>query len=731
MTKLAAAEDGPTFEQQFGILANAQISNQYPKLDQMKLAFQLIDKADDNSSAVGAAVYLVGRTVIFIPAFYRNGKIDTGDMMFLAESQQFLPISDPWLAWIQNKELPSAGEIVPDDTMTEAQMANAITIREITDPILKTASVYLKGLLRTAKDLSKIDSGVSILDTALKMGKTASETLLDQFIGNHDFLNAALHFYSGDDIDTFAKTASEMAQEVEPVKVVLPFTKEAKELTPEESEIMMRDGYIIKRAAAEHLPSVVLRKSRVKDSFKTVSAPGRYRLLTMDGGVKECLVMRTDHLDCGCCKDEVNTYPGNTESGLPNGDWSDLPGSNPKKVMEHAINGTGLCALTEKSARDIVKLPEDAMAMNTQSDEDFRSSDIDGYGESLTPGNVKELSYSGTILCPDGTAYTGCGSYMAKGDAWYSKWSPNKMMTVSKDSSQKSPIIAEQYVILPQGSRYLSGVENEIKPVSEDEKASSDNEVKASKPAPFVSWASFDAFLKNYENKNYDTVKITASGNDVRISGPKSPVDSDIEVLSVKEASLRLVKDYDIDPDIARGMLADCMAKSASGIATESYLITKEAMRIDEPRDASLAAHTQPNIGPVHNFVQMPAVTENPEQLQKAVTIAAEQGIKDVFDVTTFKLLVRQNRFVEEVQGDLPLFMQVLDSLCRKLFLLYCHTEDFEHQYGTVKLKSLEESLKNTLDSMSDLTIFFKMRSAGADTSAGQDGGDLMRGYDL
>ena len=725
MTKLAAAEDGPTFEQQFGILANAQISNQYPKLDQMKLAFQLIDKADDNSSAVGAAVYLVGRTVIFVPAFYRNGKIDTGDMMFLAESQQFLPISDPWLAWVQNKELPSAGELVPDDTMTEAQMANAITIREITDPILKTASVYLKGLTRTAKDMAKIDSGVSILDTALRMGKQASETLLDRFIGDNDFLNAALHFYSGDEIDAFAKTASEMAQEVETVNVILPFTKEAKELTPEESEIMMRDGYIIKRAAAEHLPSVVLRKSRVKDSFKTVSAPGRYRLLTMDGGVKDCLVMRMEG-GCKCCCDA----PGiNTDTGLPHGEWSDLPGSNPKKVMERAINGTGLCAITSKDVKGVVKLPEDAMAMNTQADEEFRPSDIEGYGKAMTPGSVKETSYSGIVLCPDGTAYSGFNSFVAKGDAWFNKWSPDKMMTVSKDASQKSPIISEQYIILPQGSRYI-GNEGEPEIVTNAD-SSKDNDVKDAKPAPFVSWGSFDVFLKNFENKNYDTVKITASGNDVRISGPKSPVDSDIEVLSVKEASLHLVRDYDIDPDIARGMLADCMAKSASGIATESYLITKQAMRIDEPKDATLPAHTQPNIGPVHNFVQMPAITENPEQLQKAVTIAAEQGIKDVFDVTTFKLLVRQNRFVEEVQGDLPLFMQVLDSLCRKLFLLYCHTDDFEHQYGTVKLKSLEESLKNTLDSMSDLTIFFKMRSAGTDTSVGQDGGDLMRGYDL
>ena len=51
MTKRATEEDGPSFEQQFGILANAVISDKFPQLDQMKLAFQLIDKTDDNTKA--------------------------------------------------------------------------------------------------------------------------------------------------------------------------------------------------------------------------------------------------------------------------------------------------------------------------------------------------------------------------------------------------------------------------------------------------------------------------------------------------------------------------------------------------------------------------------------------------------------------------------------------------------------------------------------------------------
>ena len=49
--------EGPSFEQQFGILANAQITDKYPSLSTYQIAFQLLDKDDDNTRASGAVVY--------------------------------------------------------------------------------------------------------------------------------------------------------------------------------------------------------------------------------------------------------------------------------------------------------------------------------------------------------------------------------------------------------------------------------------------------------------------------------------------------------------------------------------------------------------------------------------------------------------------------------------------------------------------------------------------------
>ena len=110
---------------------------------------------------------------------------------------------------------------------------------------------------------------------------------------------------------------------------------------------------------------------------------------------------------------------------------------------------------------------------------------------------------------------------------------------------------------------------------------------------------------------------------------------------------------------------------------------------------------------------------------------AAQNGIKEVFDVTTLKLLVRNSHFFDDIQEDIPLLMRTLDSLCRKLFQFYWHTDKMEEKYGLVKMKALEESLKTSLDSLSELTVFFKLRSVDGTGSTGDTMGDLMSGQML
>lgn len=697
MAKMAAAEDGPSFEQQFGILANADVVNKYPKLDNMKLAFQLIDQKNDQA-AMGAVVYMVGTTVIFVPAFYKNGKLETGDMMFLPQTQQFLPLSDPWLAWVEQKNLQQPGEVVeePDAELINSQRAT--TIKDYTDPIIKTACVYLRGLLRTDPDLTKTASAFGLTDMALAMGKTASERLIDELADNKTFLNATLRFYDGDAIAEFAKTAALVYDKPDTVKVILPFTKEARLLNKAERTRLDEDGFLIKRAAETPSPTVI-RKRQAKHMFIGVNHAGKYKMPLANSDLIDVIALPvcdiSDTRDLPSL-DNDKTYgdPGRaTAAAGMLADWLYLAGDSGQR-----LTGTRI-ALSD-------------------SYEPFNFDMVSGKGAKLdntTPVGGSEYYF----VCPDGVAYkiNNYGIRLTNDGVWAYEYGPEGKCILVKGSNddQLTPIHDGNVVLIPSKTRVITV------PYSDELTGS------AKKLAGLVAFNALDVFYNNFISQVYDKVKITSNGDGVVIND--GAADGDVMV-SIKEASLKLVRDHGIDPDTARDMIKDASAGAGSGnIRTETYLITKTAEDINQGwQDSSVPMHETRNIGPQHTFEAMPMEPFDPAKMTEAVTKAAETGIKEVFDVTAFKLLVRQNDFMEEVQEDIPRFMNVLDALCRKLFLLYWHTEDFEDKYGAIKLKLLEQSLKNALDSLSEITIFFKMRNTDG---MGDDGGDLMRGHSL
>lgn len=698
LSKRAAGEDGPSFEQQFGILTNAVIVDKFPQLDSMKLAFQLIEKSDDNSEACGAAVYTVGQSVIFVPSFFKNNKLHTGDMMLIADTQQFLPLSDPWLSWIKNKDLNSSGEEIPAEIAEEVGDSKGTTVRDISDPIIKTASVYLKGLLKVDPDFTKTASDTHLLETVIGMGKKASSGMLDLLIGDTNYLNAALNFYSADELDTFAKVASYEEEEAATVELILPLDKEAKSLNEQELAELHRDGYFIRKtAAADDFTPNVIEASTVPNLFVQLGEPGSCKVLRTDGTLTEAFAL----LQIGSGRWDI-TVDKFSDCCLPSDPWGS---KEPKFVV--AIDGTAY----KMPAKSLVYMePSKGTA-----DEAAKTigKPIEDYP--AIPSNC-------VMVFPDRSCFIWDDCLFERGkDGWTDGMS---VLRVDNSGQVARPYCKGDTITLPKGTRILNFAE--IRRDGEHDNRYTSTGIKYIKTLPdCVTLATLPSFLEQYHSKNNNKVRLYSNGNEFTISGDKT---EGTKTAASKEAAFELVSNYGISPDIAKEMLKQASAgASYYKPVSKVYYIDKSAA--DYTETANIGYKSVADNGPVEEQVAMPELTNiDVNNLKTMVTNAAANGVKEVFDVGTMLLLTRQNHFFDEIQDDLPLFMRTLDSLCKKLFQFYWHTDKMEEKYGMVKMKYLEETIKCTLDSLSELTIFFKLRTVDGSGITGDTAGDLMSG---
>ena len=732
LIKKADGEDGPSFEQQFGILANAQVVDKFKQLDTMKLAFQLIDKEDDNSNACGATVYMVGKTVIFVPAFFKNGKIKTGDMMFIAQSQQFLPLTDPWLAWLKTKDLNDAGQTVEPELLDNMLSSKGTTIRNLADPIVKTAAKelipskniqnmyfwlkpcgleksasqaeaimssaesrfstgYMRGLLKLNPDLTKTETDMNVLDQSIRMGKTATERMLDKLIKSPDFLNATLTFYGPESVVAFTKKASELDTEKSNISLILPFDEESKTLTAQEQKALYKDGFFIKRAADEGPAPSVTRYKQVSNLFSVLDGSCKAQLLQMDGSVKDVTVLSMSDTDkCRVHCGSVATSDSYATGRLPTKVSCEDPERAFLALFSDGDTGTYLPLGTMCIASSKQELkPEDVSKLGRE----WKDSDSD---------NNRDDDYWEVVVTPDGHCFE---KTMLIGY--------NKVVSVAdKDRDLKVPMITRNSVILPAGCRIV----RVARTGKDSEKV----------PTEFVTMGSLDPFITEYCNKKYHKLSIYHNGSDYVVSGDKS--EKTAMSVSLKEAAYHLVKDYGIEPGMAKVMLKDASnGTSFNRPRSTMYLVEKRASDGDW-EESNIGMSTHVNQPPQVSNTEMPAYLQDPNMLAQAVQTAAESGIKEVFDITALKLIARKDRFFDEIQDDLPMFMQVLDSLCRKLFQFYWHTDRMEEKYGLVKMKALEDSLKTTIDSLSEITVFFKMRTVDGSGTTRDSAGDLMTG---
>ncbi len=111
-------------------------------------------------------------------------------------------------------------------------------------------------------------------------------------------------------------------------------------------------------------------------------------------------------------------------------------------------------------------------------------------------------------------------------------------------------------------------------------------------------------------------------------------------------------------------------------------------------------------------YRQYPQFTDHQLQLSQQVgQQASQQGTRELFDTTSVGTLLKSVGRGSLIDRHLPDLFKALDSLGRIFVNFFWHNEDMEDRYGKQDLPELEDSLRNTFESLGDVLLFLKQKT--------------------
>lgn len=93
----AAASDIQTFESSLATIGRSALYAKAPAMAKHEIGFQVLDNDDDNSRAVGVFGFRVGRRLLYVPLFYRDGVVKGTEQLRDPRRKITVPLSDNWV----------------------------------------------------------------------------------------------------------------------------------------------------------------------------------------------------------------------------------------------------------------------------------------------------------------------------------------------------------------------------------------------------------------------------------------------------------------------------------------------------------------------------------------------------------------------------------------------------------------------------------------------------------
>jgi hypothetical protein len=736
------------FEQSFSNIAHAYLRNTAPTLLDHEVGFQLLDKDEEGSRAIGVFAFTVGSQVLYAPVFFLNGELKGNELLYIKNQDMFVPLTEAWLQYIMARKPIDIGSSV------EKQYVNS----NLSNPRLLELS-HSPNQLKLGSHVKKwahaFMPAYAELQTA-DLGKLAAE--LKSLIGQDGKIS----------VDSCLKVASaEGLQAIcdwmdNDVHIAEQFQK-WHGMEKLAAAVQGAESRRYKRSAME-LPDLPQQKS--DDLYGNVDVYLNIDMLPDDIKDPELEYFYSHSIlvrDGRALDEKAQLLDENTDlvldSPAQTGVYQVLgrSGEFDKKVLlANPVSSKGIARNTyvvldtDGSPRKRTAYKKDQLFVN-QSQADSRLAFNDWFDKltsvKLTGSDAEEWSSSKP-------AYMG----ITKDGRATSQFTVSKTDGVRPDGSKV-------YVVSFSGSDYHD----------------SDTE------CPRDDWAARNRFREpccdcRLYVEDSDRGRIRGDGRDCYVPSETKFIrverysDDAFEPGSIRDAQARLTRNaikvqmskegsrYTLDdkPQASKLAMVRNLIKVFSLSQADAEAVTskldgpaprqKHAFYLDLPKvkqtkraDASLtypdshsfgvdlsADERAPNImnfdgamAPNTNRSQpigelqasrsdlsgYNILEEGRNKLRTFVSQAAEKGDKDVFDIGMMAGMLKTVKEDMLIDKHIPDLLKAVDKLGRLLFVLYWHYDKFAARFGKNDMPELEDALRNSFEIMSDVVLFLKNKT--------------------
>lgn len=760
------------FEQAFSNLAHAYLRDKAPSLLDYEVGFQLVERNEENTKAVGVFGFQVGSQWLYAPVFFLNGDLKGHELLYIKNQDLFVPMKENWLTHILNRRPFVLGDQVPKNTRALGSMppdfyqftqspnkfashmprwvqdflpvlAQAVTTDHYA--VMRKEAFSLPQFLKDAGDTKLVGTFIKLCQRYPKIAQA-----YDKFHGVDSLAEVIAHCKTEKEAHAKnsimrapmtrathrnARTGSimEMPLWQHPIKTgeLEVITRDYTETEPpakldlDDREKLLRDGMLVKDRRVGDEVSVAY-NIRTEQKLRNPHETGLYQVLVKPGKFERMLIIMQPHGPTGRKNGIVVVR---LEEGQRN--WSNLRQENVWVADKEETPGED--AWNEW-------LEEQTEATSLDSSRRKRYVLVGPRGEGTLPFEVrKSLGESYGYPCYEvrfedhiprrrgyGLGYTGIRYDDEDFDDDYCRWEDGERIHLQgKDGTRLRSSRGDVWI--PKGFRLVS-----VKEVSDDEDENcyvSPIPEGRSDPPPIKPGNLLDVELELISKTA--GLKIWTDGNECELNGDR---------MSMRGGLYNLIVHHGFREKTARSMIKQAQAKGkkefrvkyaqgyGGGRLTDTEVrapyVPEEAYYGYDPFMASGVptqqrtdyAENVPGMegeGNIDSYYPLDNVEGaypggNPLQ---AVQEAANQGQKEVFDTSMIGQLlkaVRDDTMIDRYMGDL---MKGMDRLGRILFLFYWHSDDFSERYGKEEMPELEDALRNSFEAMGDVILFLKQKS--------------------